>query len=665
VIKVLLIPTVVFNLNELDDLIIMNLELESKRSLKRILGNLDLSKLAKRDQTVFTRRLDEKFPQLFALLFEIYGQRYDFFYYLQSVIQTLVDAYAKRSRKLKAKDQARLNDPHWYQHENMLGMACYVDLFAGDLKGLKDKIPYLVETGVTYLHLMPLYDSPKGDSDGGYAVSNYRQVNATLGNNKDLESLSNALAETGISLVLDFVFNHTSDEHPWALAAKAGDMDYGEYYYMFDDKHIPDQYEQHLREIFPQIRRGNFSWDADCNKWVWTTFNNFQWDLNYSNPAVFNAITDEMLYLANLGCEALRLDALAFIWKEIGTNCENQDKAHKLIQAFNSCLQIAAPAVVFKSEAIVHPDEVLKYIDKDECQLSYNPLLMALIWNTLATRNTHLLTESMHKSFAISPDCAWVNYVRCHDDIGWTFDDAVAENLGVDGQDHRQFLNQFYTGRFEGTFATGVAFGENPSNGDCRVCGSLASLAGLEQGLNSHNDTLIDHAIARILMVHSIILSIGGIPLIYSGDELALLNDYSYEQDDSKKHDGRWVHRIPVTDDVIELSKTPSTPQHKVTSGLQQRIAIRKQHSVFGQAGTRILNCDNPTVFTYERYTDEGKKLIAICSFSEHDQSLSSTYLGLDNGEIWQDLLSDLIKTPAPETLKLKPYQVMWLTQQS
>merc|ERR1712000_706948 len=239
-----------------------------------------------------------------------------------------------------------------------------------------------------------------------------RKVNPVLGNMKELEALSKALREAGINLVLDFVFNHTSDEHRWAKAALAGDENFQNYYYLFDDRTIPDQYEQSLREIFPQVRRGSFTWNETMQKWVWTTFNSFQWDLNYSNPAVFNAITEEMLFLANIGCAALRLDALAFIWKQMGTNCENQPNAHKLIQAFNCCLQITAPAVVFKSEAIVHPDEVLKYIRQDECQLSYNPLLMALIWNSLATRKTRLLTSSMQKSFAIEQDCSWVNYVR-------------------------------------------------------------------------------------------------------------------------------------------------------------------------------------------------------------------------------------------------------------
>lgn len=639
----------------------MDLNLESQRSLERILTTLDLTKISSKDQVVFKQRLHEHFGRLFSLLFDIYGQQYDFYYYLQNLVQGLATNYAQRTKTLKIKDQTRLKDPHWYQHEKMLGMACYVDLFAGDLVALKDKIPYLKSLGVTYLHLMPLYDSPEGDSDGGYAVSNYRKVNKTLGTNADLQTLCKALADEGISLVLDFVFNHTSDEHSWAEAAKAGDPEYMGYYHMFDDKRIPEQYEQNLREIFPQVRRGNFSWSPEANKWVWTTFNNFQWDLNYANPAVFNAIVDEMLYLANLGCEGLRLDALAFIWKEMGTSCENQQKAHSLIQAFNCCLQIAAPAVVFKSEAIVHPDEVLKYIGKEECQLSYNPLLMALIWNTLATRDAALLTESMAKSFPISPDCAWVNYVRCHDDIGWTFDDDVAQNQGVNGQDHRYFLNRFYTGRFDGSFATGVAFAENPSNGDCRVCGSLASLAGLEQALELNDSQLVEHAIGRILLVHSIIMSIGGIPLLYSGDELGLTNDYSYQQDSSKEHDARWVHRIALSDEAIAHSRLANSPQNRVASGLKKLIDIRRQHSIFGQGQTHILPLSNAAIFAYTRRNQEGQELVAVCNFSEHAQHITRGALGLENGGLCQDLLQGNGPEALPQQFEILPYQVMWL----
>ncbi|GAA6184685.1 amylosucrase [Aliiglaciecola sp. NS0011-25] len=640
----------------------MNLEIESKRSLKRILDSIDLTSMSKADQQLFEQRLHNHFPKLFTLFLEIYGHRYDVFYYLQELIVCLAKGFGERSRALKQKDKQRLADPLWYKNENMLGMACYVDLFAQDLQDLQAKIPYLKSLGITYLHLMPLYDSPKGDSDGGYAVSDYRKVNQKLGTTKDLIALAKALNKEGISLVLDFVFNHTSDEHKWALAAKQGDPEFQDFYYMFDDRTIPDQYEHNLREIFPQVRRGNYTWNEDAQKWVWTTFNNFQWDLNYSNPAVFNGITSEMLFLANLGCEALRLDALAFIWKEMGTTCENQDKAHKLIQAFNSCLQISAPAVVFKSEAIVHPDEVLKYIDPEECQLSYNPLLMALLWNSLATRKTNLLTQSMQKSFSISPKCNWVNYVRCHDDIGWTFDDKVAEHLGIDGHNHRQFLNQFYTGRFDGSFAKGVAFGENPSTGDCRVCGSMASLAGLEQGIELNDQELIQNALARIQLINAVILSIGGIPLLYSGDEIGLLNDYSYRLDESKLHDARWVNRIALTEQAINDAQNPKSTSYTVSKELQNLIALRKNLPVLGDANTQILDNQNPHVFAYTRYSDEGEVLLAINNFSEHPQLIDSEILQQLGGSKYQDHISKNTLSHAQNGIQLAGYQVMWLT---
>lgn len=639
----------------------MNIHIEGQRSLARILDSLTLDGLNKTEQALFKKRLEQHFPDLFALLFDIYGHRYDFYFYLQQLVNGLASGFAERPKTLKKKDKERLAEPDWFRQQNMLGMAVYVDLFAGDLKKLKDKIPYLTSLGITYLHLMPLYDAPKGDSDGGYAVSDYRKVNPTLGDTEDLRNLANALAKEGISLVLDFVFNHTSDEHRWAMAAQNGEPEYQDFYYMFDDKGIPDMYERNLREIFPQVRRGNFTWNEDAKKWVWTTFNNFQWDLNYSNPAVFNAITDEMLFLANLGCEALRLDALAFIWKDMGTNCENQPKAHKLIQAFNRCLKIAAPAVVFKSEAIVHPDEVVKYIDKDECELSYNPLLMALIWNSLATRKTRLLTESMRKSFPISDDCAWVNYVRCHDDIGWTFDDAIAQQLGINGFDHRHFLNQFYTGRFPGSFATGVAFGENPSTGDCRVCGSLASLAGLEQGLRAQDKTLIEHAVRRVLLVHGIILSIGGIPLLYSGDEIGLLNDYGFQQDPSKQHDERWVHRIAMDDDVVAAATVADSPQAAISDGLAHLIRIRQQHSVFGKSDTHILDTNNQHVFAYSRHDDEGKGLLALNNFSEHPQLVDARVLDHLGGATVTDLITSTQYTSHTGSITLAPYQQLWL----
>ncbi|OJF69599.1 amylosucrase [Alteromonas sp. V450] len=646
----------------------MSYAASSEVCLSRILESIDFTGLTKKDTALFTRRLNAHFPSLFEKYTYIYGHQYDCYFHLQKLIEALRDGLQARKPALKRLDTESLKDPLWYRDESQVGMACYVDLMGPKVKDLQSKIPYFKAIGITYLHLMPLYASPEGDSDGGYAVSDYRKVNPVLGTVSELATLASALRKEGIKLVLDFVFNHTSDEHRWAQAALAGDVQYQNFYYLFDDRQEPDQYEQTLREIFPQVRRGSFTYNEHMEKWVWTTFNSFQWDLNYSNPEVFNAITSEMLFLANIGCTALRLDALAFIWKEMGTNCENQDKAHLLIQAFNTCLQIVAPSVVFKSEAIVHPDEVVKYIDKNECQLSYNPLLMALLWNSLATRKTRLLTRSMQKSFSISQDCAWVNYVRCHDDIGWTFDDAVAQELGINAFDHRMFLNQFYTGRFEGSFADGVPFAENPSNGDCRVCGSLASLCGLESALKNNNQQEIDDAIKRMLLLYGITFSIGGIPLLYSSDEIAKLNDYSYRTDDIKKHDDRWVNRIAVSPQDIAVvlgTVAPVTAQQyasiRVFDGLKKMLETRKRFAVFGRATTTVINAQNHHCFVFVRENDNNETLIVLCNFSEHTQSVNCDVLSSFATLPYRDLLSEQHFSRLPSSLTLSPFEQKWL----
>ena len=638
----------------------MDLKIESRKTMKRLLSADVMAPLSTSQRAVFEKRLTTHFHSLFCHLYEVYGNRYDFHFHLDGLIKALVEAHKSRARYLKSKDNKRLKEPNWYRSEKMVGMACYVDLFSDDLNTLHQRIPYLKRLGINYLHLMPLYRSPEEENDGGYAVSDYREVNPQLGTMDDLKNLSRALSSAGINLVLDFVFNHTSDQHRWAQEAKKGDTEFQQYYYMFDDKQVPDQYEQNLREIFPQVRRGNFSWEPVSAKWVWTTFNNYQWDLNYSNPEVFTAIAEEMLFLANVGCDGLRLDALAFIWKELGTDCENQPKAHALIKAFNCCLQIVAPAVVFKSEAIVHPDEVVKYIDQDECQLSYNPLLMALLWNSLATRKTRLLTQSMKKSFAISPDCAWVNYIRCHDDIGWTFDDSVAGQLGINGQDHRHFLNQFYTDRFEGSFASGIPFGENPTTGDCRVCGSLASLVGLDKAIASDDPLAIDLSVNRILLLHSIILSIGGIPLLYSGDELGLLNNEGYLKEPSKKDDARWVHRIALEDEQISRAQSEGTLEHRIFSALKDLIEQRKNLSLMGDSDTEILESENQHVFAYGRQSAQDKLLI-LNNFSEASQIVPVTVLDYLESTKPINVLDESLEFSEEGEIILKPYQFAWL----
>jgi amylosucrase len=596
------------------------------RSLDRLLPRLEAQYAAAAppaEWAAFRARLIEHFPTLFDCLVRLYGGQYDFFYHLEGILGTATRSWLDRPDDLRALDRQRLADPAWFGSERMLGGMCYVDRFTGTLAGLRAHTPYLRELGLTYLHLMPLFLAPEGDNDGGYAVSSYREVAPALGTMAELAELSRGLRAAGIGLVLDFVFNHTSDEHTWARLARAGDPDYRDYYLIFPDRTLPDAYDRTLREIFPDRRRGSFSYRPEMDRWVWTTFNDFQWDLNYANPAVFQSMAEEMLFLANRGVEILRLDAVVFCWKRLGTSCENLPESHLLVRAFNALARIAAPALLFKSEAIVHPDEVREFIDLGECQLSYNPLLMALLWNSLATRETRLLSDSLRDRLRLPEGCAWVNYVRSHDDIGWTFDDGDAARLGFGPHEHRRFLNDFYTGRFPGSFARGVPFQENPRTGDARIAGTTASLAGVEAAIVAGDEAALDLAIRRVLLLYGVVLTVGGIPLLYLGDEFGQTNDYDYRQEADHAGDSRWVHR-PATDWAIAARRDhPTTVTGRIHAGLRRLIAMRQEHAALAGSITEIIETGNPHVFGFLR-RHGGASALILANFTEGAQRVGA-----------------------------------------
>lgn len=645
---------------------------ESARSLRRLLPRVQAAfsaeiTAAPQSWQAFSRRLEAHFPALFQLYLELYSGRYDFYYHLEDLLVSLARAWFARPDDLRALDSTREANPLWFQSNQMLGGVIYVDLFAGNLEGVRSKIPYFKELGLTYLHLMPFFKMPAGENDGGYAVSSYREVHSPLGTMEQLASLSRELRAAGISLVVDLVFNHTSDEHTWAEKAKAGDEEAAEMYHIFPNRSLPDAYERTLREIFPDEHPGSFSpfstplprgEGSEERGWVWTTFHKYQWDLNYANPAVFNRMAEEMLFLANQGVEVIRLDAVAFIWKEMGTGCENLPQAHQLIRAFNAAARISAPALLFKSEAIVHPDDVVKYIDPLECQLSYNPLLMALLWNSLATRKVRLLSQALANRFKIHPQTAWVNYVRCHDDIGWTFSDDDAAHLGVNGYDHRRFLNDFYRGRFPGSFARGLPFQENPKTGDCRISGTCASLAGLEKALNEEGPAEVELAVRRILLIHGIIMMIGGIPLLYLGDEIGTLNDYTYRDDPDHARDSRWVHRPRADWQRYNRRSDPATVEGKVFRGLRALVNLRKGLPAFAGNVVEIIQTENEHVLGFVR-VHEGKRAVIFANFSEKEQMVAGWILEQYNCRAARVVHG--VSQPAAQALTLAPLDLLVL----
>ena len=609
-------------------------------------------------RTQIEARLEEHLPQLIDALLPLYVHRWDFAWHLEATVATAVEAAIARPEALAERDRSR--PANWITGSAEIGAMGYVDRFAGSLVGLHERLPHLERLGVTYLHLMPLFKVPDGPNDGGYAVSSYREVAPRIGTMQQLADLAATLHERGIALVLDFVLNHTADDHPWAEAAKAGDREKQAYYWLFDDRNQVEPYARRLREIFPDRGGDAFVWREDVagGKWVWSTFYPFQWDLNYANPAVLTAILGEMLFLANQGVDVLRLDAVPFLWKKPGTVCENLPEAHLVVRALNAAAAIAAPSLVFKSEAIVHPDEVARYVRPDECRLSYNPLLMCSLWDALATRDTQHLRDVLARRYATPEGTAWVNYLRCHDDIGWGMANEDMVALGIDPEGHRRFLNAFFTGRFPGSFARGLPFQENPRTGDCRVSGTCAALAGLEAAEAAGDPTLTDHAVRRIILLHALVYTLGGIPLLYLGDEIAQPNDPTYAERLAEAADNRWVHRPFFADDRLNRAlEQPATPEGRVLAALVRLGALRKSSPALGVGRLRLLGLDPRYTLAFEREA-AGQRITIVANLSEHWIDIQSERLGArPRQDLWGGRLFDPNKART-----LEPYALMILS---
>lgn len=617
------------------------------------------------EQEIFRLRLEQHWPDVLRPLSRLYASHPQFEVWLEKFLHIVARNYAERPFPLRLLDLQRTMEPDWFQQSSMVAYVCYTDRFAGTLKGITNKIPYLKELGITYLHLMPLLQPRAGANDGGYAVQNYRQVNEKLGTMTDLADLAAQLRHNGISLCVDLVCNHTAKEHEWAQKAMDGDPTYQDYYLMFPDRTLPDQYELTLPEVFPDFAPGNFTWYDKIGRWVWTTFNEYQWDLNYQNPAVFAEMLDTILFLANQGVEILRLDAVAFMWKRLGTDSQNQPEAHAILQAFRALSRIAAPGLILKAEAIVSPDKLIPYLGRGEatnkeCELAYHNVLMVLLWSSLAERRVTLLTKTLQNMPAIPSGCAWNTYVRCHDDIGWAVTDEDAAAVGLNGFLHRAFLSDFYSGRFSHSFARGATFQFNPKTGDRRISGSLASLAGLEAALFTKDWAAVDLAVRRIILLHSLILAFGGIPLLYMGDELGLLNDKSYLDNPDLADDNRWMHRPFMDWETAEKRHDWLNINGRIFQSIVHLIQTRKKlPALHAQAAAYPVWTHNEQVFGLLRQSPRGRLLI-LANFSEHSQAIPRHRLhelGFD-GTLVDHLQNS---TSSWQEIVLEPYQTQWL----
>ena len=574
----------------------------------------------------FEERLKKHHDELRWLYMELYDNS-DMFYELCTQMERF---YQERSSALKERDLEKEADPAWFKKQDMMGMMLYIDNFAGNLRGVERKLNYLQECSVNTIHLMPFLDVTKGKSDGGYAVSDFRKVREDLGTIEDLAHLTGKCHEKGMNVCMDFVMNHTSEDHEWAKRARAGEGEYMSRYFFYADPSIPQAYERTVPQVFPTTAPGNFTWLPDAGHYVMTTFYPYQWDLNYRNPRVFNEMMYNFLFFANLGMDIIRIDAVPYIWKELGTPCRNLPQVHTIVRMMRMIGEIVCPATILLGEVVMEPAKVVPYfgtVEKPECHMLYNVTTMATIWHSLAVQDTELLKKQLDTVCALPKEYTFLNYLRCHDDIGWGLDFAFLQTQGMEEVAHKRFLNDYYTGRFPGSESRGQLYNDDPVTQDARFCGTAASMCGLETALAAQDKERISQAIGLDLMLHAYMLIQSGIPMIYSGDEIGQLNDYSYQDDPDKCQDSRYIHRGAFQWELAKKRKNKTSPQGRIFQGLDRLEQIRKQDLVFAEdAAVYTVPTGHHGILCVIREKD-GRRMAGVFNFTSHDASVP----------VWQD----------------------------
>ncbi len=578
------------------------------------------------------RRHEDELKWLYSELYHSNEKAYE------SFTDMLYRCWEERPESLRRLDREREECPGWYRRHDLTGMQMYVDAFAGTLQGVRKKLDYIADCGIGCLHLMPLLESPVDRSDGGYAVSDFRRVQPELGTMEDLRALTEDCHGQGIAVCLDFVMNHTSEDHEWAKRARAGEKDYRDRYFFYDNWEIPNAYEQTVPQVFPATAPGNFTWCPEAGKVVMTTFHPYQWDLNYMNPAVFNDMTDNLLNLCNHGVDLIRLDAVPYIWKALGTTCRNLPQVHTLVRMIRMACETVCPGTLLLGEIVMEPDQVAPYfgtVDKPECHLLYNVTTMATLWHTVATRDARLLTHQTEQLFRLPREFTFLNYLRCHDDIGWGLDYGFLRRFGQEEIPHKKFLNDYLTGKWENSPARGELYNDDPRLGDARLCGTTASLCGVEAARESGDAAAMSKALRLDAMLHAFMFTLSGMPVLYSGDEIARENDNSYHDDPLKQADSRYLHRGRMDWEKAEKRKKKTTAEGRVFAAIRKMEKIRAAHVAFDPEGdTWLLDTRNPHVLCIGRYR-LGEQLLALFNFGEEPQTVQ-----LGDGKSYTDLIS-------------------------
>lgn len=571
-------------------------------------------------EDIFQKRLERHHDELRWLYMELYDNGSMF----AELCEHMRQFYLERDKTLKSRDLERETDQSWYKQNDMLGMMFYIDNFAGNMKGVESKLDYIEQCNVNYIHLMPFLDTPKGRSDGGYAVSDFRKVQPKLGSMEDLDSLTAACHKKGINVCMDFVMNHTSEDHEWAKKARQGIGEYMSRYFFYENWDEPALYEKTVPQVFPATAPGNFTWLEDAERYVMTSFYPYQWDLNYQNPRVFNEMMYNFLYLANRGIDIIRIDAVPYIWKELNTSCRNLKQVHTIVRMMRIISEIVCPGILLLGEVVMEPEKVTPYfgtVEKPECHMLYNVTTMAATWHTVATRDVRLLKKQLDIVNSLPKDYVFLNYLRCHDDIGWGLDYGTLMAEGIGERSHKQYLNDYFQGYTGNSNSRGELYNADPVTGDARFCGTTASMCGVEKAGFEQDERAMERAVKMDLMLHAYMFMQSGIPVLYSGDEIGQINDYTYKEDPDKAADSRYIHRGAMDWKLADQIGDKDTVQGKIFTGLKHLEQIRRTEKVFvsGADAWTIETWDSAVLCIGRHY--EGEKLIGLFNFSEHDKT--------------------------------------------
>ncbi len=448
----------------------------------------------------------------------------------------------------------------WYKDAVVYSL--YADLFNHDFTGITQKLDYLHELGVNCLWLLPVLDSPMRDA--GFDISDYYSIRAELAGTEGADKqavFSSFLAEAhsrGIRVIFDIAMNHTSDEHHWFLEArKSKDNPYRNYYIWSKDETLYDK----ARIIFKGIEKSN--WEPCGDEFYYHRFFNFQPDLNYKNPLVLMAMCRSLLFWQNIGVDGFRVDAIPYIWKEEGTECENLPQAHMVVKFFRALLDYIKPGSLLLAEACQQPAKVVEYMGNgDECHAAYHFPLMPRIFKSIAQQSGTPIEETLSKAFTpeLPASGQWFTFLRCHDELSL--------ELVYVTEEERRYIHQQYCLKPEWDFRLG-------------------------EGISARLSELMQRDERRILLAFSIILTLPGTPVIYYGDEFGKLNDEGYYNEMihlTGKDDTRFLVRGKIDWDKLSQNlEDPGSFSSQIFNKLKLMLHVRNQHKTFGRGSIEFI----------------------------------------------------------------------------